>query len=224
MSTLNKNLPGQAIAKTSRAAMGYPNIMARNRKSRSSAKSSPRENQIRIIGGTWRGRKIGFPGIDGLRPTGDRIRETVFNWLMSEVVNANVVDLCAGSGALGFEALSRGACQVCFVDPHSQVCQTIAKNIELLDAKNALIEQQSAQDFVLAAQAQSADIIFLDPPFADNLHEELVSLIYAQQLIKNNGYLYIESPIHSSISLPAGWIRHREKTSGQVRYMLVRCQ
>lgn len=193
--------------------------MAHHRKSKST-----QQNSVRIIGGDWRGRKLSFPSAEGLRPTGDRVRETLFNWLMADIVNANVVDLFAGSGALGFEALSRGAKQVSFIELNPQVCRGIEQNIKRLNVTNAHLRQQAAQDFIRSAPADSVDLMFVDPPFAQSLHEEVIALIDEQNIIKDGGHLYIESPAQISVALPPNWTCHREKTSGEVRYMLLRRQ
>lgn len=204
--------------------LGYPIIMTNRRKSKSAPeRRKGLQNIVRIIGGDWRGRKLGFPDADGLRPTGDRIRETVFNWLATEINGANVLDLFAGSGALGLEALSRGAAQATFIETNQLAYQALIHNIGLLKANNAQVHQQTATDFLLAAETPSFDLVFLDPPFEQNVHSEIISLLHEQQIITPGGYLYIESPADTIVHLPAGWSRYREKRSGQVEYMLCCC-
>ena len=121
-------------------------------------------NQVRIIGGQWRGRKLSFPDADGLRPTADRVRETLFNWLAGHIAGSRCLDMFAGSGALGFEALSRGASHCCFVDQNTAVLKQIQANCELLDA-TANSEFLFADASKPIDVADTFDIVFLDPPF-----------------------------------------------------------
>ena len=199
--------------------------MAHPRKSRSKGKTPSRHNSntVRIIGGKWRGRKLRFPGIEGLRPTGDSVRETLFNWLTTEIAGANVIDLFAGSGALGFESLSREASQVTFVEMDSRAATFIQKNIELLDASSANVQPESAFDYLKTAEPNSCDLLFLDPPFADELHNGIVSAIERQNIMKHGALVYIEAPANCPLRLPANWTLHRSKNSGQVCYRLFHC-
>lgn len=128
-------------------------------------------NQLRIIGGEWRGRKLHFPDAPNLRPTPDRVRETVFNWLASMIHGARVLDLFAGSGALGLEALSRGAAFTTFVDSHKKVTQTLQEHLALLNAKDkAEVLSMDGVKFLshakfLNTEAKVYDLVFLDPPY-----------------------------------------------------------
>ena len=124
---------------------------------------SPRSNQVRIIAGQWRGRKLSFPDVTGLRPTSDRIRETVFNWLATSLPGASCLDLFAGSGALGFEAASRGATRVVMVDRNRDVVRALRDNRQRLSASMIKIVQQDAENYLSAADGQF-DVVFLDPP------------------------------------------------------------
>lgn len=209
--------------------------MAQNRKSRTSQKtitkcnSKHRSNHVRIIGGDWRGRKLAFPDIDGLRPTSDRMRETLFNWLAPHMAGARVIDLFAGSGALGLESLSRGAVNIVFVELNNLAATAIGDNLSLLnraglDAGCADLRQQSAFQYLQSAEPGSCDILFLDPPFANNIHNEILSLIASRQIMRRNAYIYIEAPLHTDLEIPANWLNHREKISGQVHYRLYQCR
>jgi len=207
--------------------------MANHRKSRSTekfnsspssrAKSRHNSNHVRIIGGEWRGRKLSFPTVDGLRPTGDRMRETLFNWLSAEIYGASVVDLFSGSGSLGFESLSRGASQVTFVELNDQAVKSIQQNLGLLKTSHALIKHQSAFDYIQSSETNSCDLLFLDPPFDDGIHNKILACIDAQQMMKQGASLYIEAPATTPIAIPPNWKIHREKISGQVKYLLCHC-
>jgi len=126
------------------------------------------QGSIRIIAGEWRGRKLPVIDVDGLRPTSDRIRETLFNWLMPYLSGSRCLDLFAGTGALGFEAASRGAHNVDFVESHRQVSQALSENIKLLEA-NAIVHNMAANAFLTRSATESFDLVFVDPPFAENM-------------------------------------------------------
>jgi len=148
-------------------------------------------NEIRIIGGKWRSRKIAFPAALGLRPTHDRIRETLFNWVQPMIEGAVCLDAFAGSGALGFEALSRGAKKVCFYEINSAAVQSIQNNIALLKAENALCLQK---DFLQDAltDSQKFDLVFFDPPFADGLLLAACKKLTDNDLLNKNALVYLE--------------------------------
>jgi 16S rRNA (guanine966-N2)-methyltransferase len=178
------------------------------------------KNQLRIIGGDWKRRQLAFASIDGLRPTPDRVRETLFNWLMWDIQNTSVLDLCAGSGALAFEALSRGANQVVMIEPNITQAKFLKENLELLKVTNqrAKLKVSTAQQAIPSLKEQF-DVIFLDPPYSLNLWEELASL--ADPLIKVDGLIYVEADcdIHS-LKLPASWQQIKETKAGAVRASL----
>ena len=139
-----------------------------------------RTGQVRIIGGKWKGRKLRFPALADLRPTPARLRETLFGWLGERIVDATCLDLCAGSGALGFESLSRGAAHVEFVERSRRACAALRASIATLDAC-ADVRCADAGQFLASAkrQARCWDVVFLDPPFASAMHEELLSAAVA---------------------------------------------
>lgn len=156
-------------------------------------KLSSRESTLRIIAGEWRGRKISFHGAEGLRPTNDRVRETVFNWLMHDIPGARCLDLFAGSGALGFEALSRGASQVLMVELNKSVANGIKKNLSELKADNAEVIQTNAINWLDENTPERPfDIIFLDPPFNQELLTKVIPLLTEKTWLEKQGWLYIE--------------------------------
>jgi 16S rRNA (guanine966-N2)-methyltransferase len=178
----------------------------------------PTRNQLRIIGGKWRGRKIHFPDVEGLRPTGDRIRETLFNWLAGWVEGANCLDLFAGSGALGFEASSRGARSVTLVDVDHQVIAALKQTIAELSADTITLIQGSAAKVL--QQNGSFDILFLDPPFNYSDLNPLLETLANSEILKPGAWIYLESAADRAIVAPSSWRLHRHKHTGQVAYRL----
>ena len=180
------------------------------------------DHTLRIIGGNWRGRKITFPAPHEIRPTGDRVRETLFNWLMRDIHGAACLDLFAGSGVLGFEALSRGAASVTLVEKHPAIARSIADNLGKLEADKGrwkVVESDARQ--WLEHQSDQYDIVFVDPPFADRDIQTLLGQIAEKGLAR--GYVYIETGDKlDSSRLPEGWQLHRQKQSGAVHYALCR--
>lgn len=178
-------------------------------------------NQFRIIGGEWRGRKLGFFPAPGLRPTPDRVRETLFNWLAPVIQGARVLDLFAGSGALGFEAASRGAASVTLVDSHPRVVSQLQQNARLLAAGQINVCQSDVLRY-LARPAEPCDIVFLDPPYQSQVLEACFKGL-ENGWLGHEAWIYFEHDSHSSApSLPANWQLHRDKQAGQVAYQLAR--
>lgn len=179
---------------------------------------------VRIIGGEWRGRKLSFPEIEGLRPTPDRVRETLFNWLQSYLPGARCLDLFSGSGALGIEALSRGAASVTFVDQAAEVVSQLRSNINLLKAQNAEIIAASALDWLDSRQPDQEaryDLVFMDPPFHKGMVAPICEMLENRSLLREQAMIYIETEHSLTLdTLPANWALHREKTAGQVAYRL----
>jgi len=180
-----------------------------------------KQNQLRIIGGKWRGRKLKFPEVEGLRPTPDRIRETLFNWLAPIIHGSICLDLFAGSGALGFEALSRGAAQVFLVDQSQKVASQLKANQALLNCDNSQLIKNNAFDFIKTC-AKTFDIIFLDPPFHKHLIPDICQHIAQYNLIKPEGYVYIEREAElKNIALPSHFEIIKERKAGQITYALI---
>jgi len=187
-----------------------------------SAASKPVHSSLRIIGGHWRGRKLNFPCVDGLRPTADRIRETLFNWLAPEIHGARCLDLCAGSGALGFEAISRGASLAVLLDTHPAVVQQLQTNCALLNADQVQVQRQDALSFLRAGCGEPFTLIFLDPPFGANLWQQLAEALQQGQWLAPEALIYVEAPVNQALHLPASWQLIKDKKAGQVAYRLYR--
>ena len=179
------------------------------------------DRTLRIIGGKWRGRKISFPETDSVRPTGDRVRETLFNWLMHNIQGARCLDLFSGTGALGLEALSRGAAHVTLIERDEHIADVIRHNLEKLKvpAENHTLQVADALPW-LSQCTDQFDIIFLDPPFHNDNLEHLLDLVSQGKLARQ--HVYVESAEEFATSmLPAAWKIHRKKKSGAVHYALL---
>jgi len=178
-------------------------------------------NQVRIIGGRWRGRKIEFPDVEGLRPTPDRLRETLFNWLAPLLPNARCLDLFAGSGALGFEALSRGAAHTVFVERDKLVCRALKSQAATFQTKDVEIVNEDALQYLTRNQ-QTFDIIFLDPPFHTGLFAKSLAQLQRYPCWSSSAWLYCE--IEREIawpSMPDNWSIWREKNTKEIQCQLV---
>jgi len=198
-------------------------IMSRHSKPRTrNNQSSGQSNSLRIIAGKWRGRKVPFPDSEGLRPTSDRVRETLFNWLAPVITDARCLDLFSGSGALSFEALSRGAESATLIDASARVSSQLQKNLNELQCNNANVLTTSAINWLKEAnkQEKSFDVVFLDPPFHQQLVAPSCELLDSQGLVEQGSYIYIETEASLPLQLPESWIIHREKKAGQVAYYL----
>ena len=176
------------------------------------------KHTIRIISGTHGSRRLPVLDYPGLRPTGDRLREVLFNWLQMEIAGKRVLDLCAGSGALGFEAASRGAKNVDLVESNAQVTKQLSQIKSDFDFQNTTIFNLTAQNFLKDCQSDY-DVIFLDPPFSDNLIQEMTDLVLP--VVAKNGFLYRESAVEQELlKLPNNWQLYRQKKAGQVKIEL----
>ncbi|URN99041.1 16S rRNA (guanine(966)-N(2))-methyltransferase [Leclercia adecarboxylata] len=176
--------------------------------------------QIRIIGGQWRGRKLPVPDSPGLRPTTDRVRETLFNWLAPSMVDARCLDCFAGSGALGIEALSRYAASATLLEMDRSVAQQLQQNLVTLKAAHARVVNTNSLAF-LAQAGTPHDVVFVDPPFRKGLLEETLTLLENNGWLANDALIYVESEVENGLPpVPAHWDLHREKVAGQVAYRL----
>ena len=177
-------------------------------------------NQIRIIGGRHRGRRLHFVPGRGLRPTADRVRETLFNWLQPEIRGARCLDLFAGSGALGFEAASRGAGQVVMIENNRDAADALNANIRLLDAGS--IEVVVADALAWLNENQRAfDIVFLDPPYQSGLLGRCCEILEYGQSLAENAKIYVEhAAVDDEVVIPDGWECLRSRSAGQVAYKL----
>lgn len=177
--------------------------------------------RIRIIGGHLRNSRLDVPDLPGLRPTAERVRETLFNWLAPVISGARCLDLCAGTGALGIEALSRGATGVQFVERDAKAAQALRDNLARLKAQGGQVAAADAQLYLQGA-AQPFGLVFLDPPFAHDLWTPLAQRLEEGGWLTPSAWIYVESPRQTMPSLPANWMPHREGTAGDVRYALYR--
>jgi len=178
--------------------------------------------KLRIIGGSLRGSKIAVADLPGLRPTPDRVRETLFNWLMPVIDGARCLDLFAGTGALGIEALSRGAAWVDFVERDARLAQELRSNLARLKQADAAVRSGDAATMLNQPPAQGYDIVFVDPPFSANLWDDIARALDQGGWLRANAQVYLEMPASLQPALPANWIAHREATAGAVRYALYR--
>ena len=179
------------------------------------------DGQLRIIGGQWRSRQFNFPMAAGLRPTPNRVRETLFNWLAPYVAGAKVLDLFAGSGALFLEALSRGAGNALALDLNPAAVSSLRSHLLTLQCDNGQIQQTDALLYLQNQTATPFDLVFLDPPFNQDL------LLPACQHLENHGWLAADAWVYtesenapSSLGMPGNWRLHREQKAGQVYYAL----
>lgn len=176
-------------------------------------------NTIRIIGGLYRGKKINFPEVTDLRPTPDRVRETLFNWLMNDIRNARCLDAFAGSGALGFEALSRSAAEVVMIESSAIAFQSLKRTAEAFKKTTLQILNVDARDH-LQMMKTPYDIIFLDPPFNSDCLTECLHIISEGQCLTAKGLIYLESAHEINLD-PTQWTVRKSKKAGQVFYALI---
>ena len=195
--------------------------MANRRQSdRRNGRSPP--GRLRIVAGKWRGRLLPVADVAGLRPTSERVRETLFNWLAPIMEGASCLDLYAGTGALGFEALSRGATDVRFVENSKEAVDLIRANIDVLHATGASVSHTDALRFLHSDDGDRFDLVFLDPPFADEKLEELCRLLQQSGRLAAGARVYLEQDRSQTVPvLPDGWSVIRNKTAGKVQYSLV---
>lgn len=181
-------------------------------------------SSLRIIAGEWRGRRLEFAATDGLRPTPDRVRETLFNWLQPFLSGARCLDLFAGSGALGLEALSRGAVSTTFIDREPLSCRALQSNLQKLKADNAEVIQASVLDWLqqrITDLEPRYDLVFMDPPYRQDLIRPCCELLEQHNLLADNAIIYVETESElSERVVPEHWREHRSKQSGQVSYRL----
>ncbi len=181
-----------------------------------------KSNQVRIVAGRWRGRRLSFPLGEGLRPTPDRVRETLFNWLAPLIPGARCLDLFAGSGALGIEALSRGAAEVVFVERDLAVAAALRENLLRLGEAAPRVERADALAW-LERGARSTlpfDLVWLDPPFAEQWLNPVCAALESNGWLLPGARIYLECRVGESLCLPVNWRLIRDKTAGQVAYRL----
>ena len=178
------------------------------------------KGRFRIIGGEWRGRRFNFPALEGVRPTGDRIRETLFNWLQPAIPGARCLDLFAGSGALGLEAMSRGAGELIFVDCERRLLESIKGHLSVLGRDSGYnCVCGDAADF-LQSNLNQFDVVFLDPPFGTGQVSEMCRILQERDQLAPGARIYIESEAGADPGLPDGWRLLRSARAGNVGYHL----
>jgi 16S rRNA (guanine966-N2)-methyltransferase len=184
--------------------------------------------QIRLIGGDWRGRKLPVLSAEGLRPTSDRVRETLFNWLQFDLPGARVLDAFAGTGALGLEALSRGAKTVTLVEAHGPAAKQLQANLNRLavPAERGQTIQSSVLDWLATSRLEDRppfEGVFLDPPFEQDLMQPTLDALGQGNWLSDQAWLYLEQEKHADWpTLPDGWVLVKEKTTSQVRFGLAK--
>lgn len=193
---------------------------ARIKKNHRPQKKQP--GSFRVIGGEWRSRRLYFPVVDGLRPTTDRVRETLFNWLSSRLPAAKVVDLFSGSGALGLEALSRGAISLVAIERDREVSLALKENLKLLKfSGEAVVVNTDAIQWLESGQINDVDILFLDPPFRTDLLDRALICLEKLSALKAGTLVYLEvEKEKKGLSIPVNWTLIKEKQAGQVSYRL----
>jgi len=185
---------------------------------------SGKRNSVRLIGGDWRGRRLQVADVPGLRPTGDRARETLFNWLLPWIAAAECADLFAGTGALGFEAASRGAMSVLMIEKHAQAVAVLRQSIEQLQAEQVNLRAGGAMSLIEELKPNSLDLVFVDPPFDSNLGGLVLERLNKCGCVRHGGFIYVESPVKISLLPPEGWSVWRDQELGEVRLQLFRRQ
>ena len=182
-----------------------------------------KDAQVRIIAGEWRGRKLPVADLPGLRPTGDRGRETLFNWLQMAVPGARCLDLFAGSGALGFEAASRGAASVHLVEIAPMAISTLINSRNDLQANQVEVHRANALDWLEQQAADAFDIVFLDPPFDSGLAIRTLQALAEQGCVAPGGYIYVETAARlPELVMHPPYGLHRDKVMGEARMQLFR--
>lgn len=199
--------------------MANRNKIAQQSKRTSSSPHAKKTGQFRIIGGKWKGRKLRFIEVEGLRPSLDRIRETLFNWLQNEIHGARCLDLFAGSGAIGIEALSRGAAKTSFVELNRKAFHQLEENLGLVNADNVHVVHGDAFEFI-ASNQQPFDIIFLDPPFHKGITQKVIEHLAEAEWLKPEALIYIEVEQGLELNIPENWSELKDKKAGQLQYKL----
>jgi len=178
-------------------------------------------NQLRIIGGLLRGSKIDFPDEVGLRPTTDRIRETLFNWVMNRIEGSRSLDLYAGSGSLGIEALSRGASEVVFIEENKNTARFLADNIARLNITGSKIISTTALSYLKSVTPNPFDLVFIDPPYALKEQQQVLEILVSHQWVHQQSRIYVEMLKDEDIQLPDSWCWLKRKVAGGVSFGIV---
>ncbi|QFU20628.1 16S rRNA (guanine(966)-N(2))-methyltransferase RsmD [Shewanella eurypsychrophilus] len=191
------------------------------------AKNRPASGQVRIISGQWRSRRLPIHDLEGLRPTTDRVRETLFNWLAGDLAGARVLDCFGGSGALFFESLSRYASYGKVFELQANAAEQLNKNLQTLkcDPTTADVVKGDTLKLLAIAPTEGFDIVYIDPPFRKELAEKSIQLIDENNWLKENAQIYVETESEQAqLQVPANWVQLKEKKAGQVLYRLYQYQ
>ncbi|AKO45326.1 16S rRNA (guanine(966)-N(2))-methyltransferase RsmD [[Haemophilus] ducreyi] len=188
------------------------------KKTRNLPKQTKQSGEVRIIAGLWRGRKLSVLNAEGLRPTSDRVKEMLFNWLMHDVAGCYCLDCFAGSGSLGIEALSRQAKAVVFLEKFANAASVLRNNVAHLTGANAsVINTDTLQYLAQKNTQQPFELVFIDPPFHNNLVPEIIALLERNDWLVSKALIYVETEKdHLALQLPANWQLLKEKVTGQV--------
>ncbi|MCG9697899.1 16S rRNA (guanine(966)-N(2))-methyltransferase RsmD [Shewanella sp. Isolate11] len=189
------------------------------------AKNRPASGQVRIIAGQWRSRRLPIHDLEGLRPTTDRVRETLFNWLAGDLAGARVLDCFGGSGALALEALSRYARYAKVFELQTSAAKQLQQNLVTLKCDCADVIQGDSLTLLAQAPEQGFDVVFIDPPFRKGLAEQSIRLLSQQHWLNDNAQIYVETESElAQIEVPSDWVQLKEKKAGQVIYRLYQYQ
>lgn len=195
------------------------------RKKTSVQNTKTTQGEVRIISGRWRGQKLPVLNVEGLRPTSDRVKETLFNWLMADIYDSRCLDCFAGSGSLGFEALSRQANFVLMLEQDKNVASRLKSNLSRLKANNAEIIQTNSLHYLATLNnSEPFDIVFLDPPFHQDLIPSCLKLLEQNNWLTANALIYLETEHNANFHCPTHWILLKEKSTQQVVYRLYQRQ
>ena len=199
--------------------------MPRKRQPQKNTTAKNSHHQLRIIGGQWRSRKLSFTAIEGLRPTQDRVRETLFNWLMYDVEGVNCLDVFAGSGALGLEALSRGAKHVQFIEKSQTAAKQINQHLMSLNCSRGNVKNVDALQYLSTPADNAFNVIFLDPPFNQDLLLPCCNLLIQKGYCQNNTFIYVEAEPDVDLSkLPEQWHVVKDKSQSSKHIVLYQQQ
>ncbi|MFO6425464.1 16S rRNA (guanine(966)-N(2))-methyltransferase RsmD [Motilimonas sp. KMU-193] len=201
--------------------------MGTNQRLRSKQKvnTSGKQGQIRIIAGQWRGRKLPVKDLEGLRPTTDRVKETVFNWLAMDIRGTTCLDCFSGSGSLGLEALSRYATSAVLLERDKSAAKQLQTNLDTVKASNAKVICTDSMSYLAQTAQQKFDLVFVDPPFRKGLLEPCCQLLETNGWLKDNALIYLEREKElEQLTLPTNWGLIKDKAAGQVIYQIYQRQ
>ncbi|UJF22054.1 16S rRNA (guanine(966)-N(2))-methyltransferase RsmD [Shewanella sp. OMA3-2] len=185
------------------------------------ARQNSSSGQVRIISGQWRSRKLPIHDLEGLRPTTDRVRETLFNWLSVDIRGARVLDCFAGSGALGLESLSRYAEFALMFELQKSAANQLTKNLHTLNCTNAKVINGDSLQLLTKGTDQGFDVVYIDPPFRKGLAKQTIELLMTHGWLNNDALIYLETETDlTELVIPASWLPLKQKTAGQVSYRL----